>query len=414
MREAAVDAGALANILRRPVTQAEDGGRPLASLNLKLAIAVVAAQGGRAELLRELQALAGRYPTLRLVQSPGAPARLEAGGLRFVVPAVLRDALLAAAANAAARPGAAAAPPAQTAQGSAQPAAQASSPASQTSSPASPAVQAAPSPTGAAAPRAAAAASPAAAPAGAAPAGAAGAAAAAADTGPSLAAAALRAAMQWPAALAVQATAPRLRGAAADAPAVRVALPLAAALLDETTDPPAAAARLQTAVRDSGLFGEAQLGRALLRERGAAAEAPAVRDPMRSAAQLPPAERAAAQVEMLRRDTASFVLQAWGGQTMELDLGREPLDAEGRGNAAADGARVFVATLRLDLPQVGVVTVTLRLANATLAALVEAGDPQRWEAALPDLAARLLARGLHPAALQAVAAATEAADVGAA
>jgi flagellar hook-length control protein FliK len=408
-----MDAGAVANILRRPAGPSGDGGPDRVALNLRLAIAVVAAQGGRADLQRELQSLAGRFPMIRLVQSPGGVARLEAGPLRAEIPATLRDALLAAARGAApklAASGAAAAPEgaaaraAVTATGSgAPPAAPSAAAAGAVSAPAT-----GPSPVVAAG-AAGAAPTAAAAPAGgltanAVPAPNTAAMPAAAETAAGafslLAAAARRAVTAWPTALLAQ-VATRPRAAAEPLPA-RLDLPLAQPLLDEAADTSAAAARLQAAVRGSGVFLEAQLARSILRQQDGDGALPP-REPGGGGQAPPPAERIAAQLEVLRKDSAAFVLAAWNGQTLGLDLGREPVDPD-RGQAAvAGGERIFAATLRLDLHRYGPLTVKLRLANSTLAVTVEAAAPEPWRAALPELAARLQARGLQPAGLQAVA-----------
>jgi hypothetical protein len=361
-----MDAGALANILRRPVAATDGAGHERTSLNLRLAIDVVAAQGGRADLVRELQALTGRYSSIRLVQSPGGAARLEAGPLRFAIAAEMREALIAALARA--------------------PSMNAGRPAASTTAASSSLMaQAAPTASSAAAVSDV----------------------EVAQTGPpptsltALAAASVRAAVNWPARLAVQSVPGRPRASMADAPAARLPLP-GPALLDDSIDTAAAAARLQSAVRDSGVFAEAQMARAIVREQ----ESPAPVLP-RAPAELTLAERATAQLELLRRDAAAFSLAPWNGVSMELDLGREPIDADTRRDGSGDAAQVFTATLKLDLPRRGPVTVSLRLARTTLAATIAAAAPEPWRDALPELAARLQARGLQPAALLACCAAHE-------
>ena len=74
-----MDVGALANALRRPGALQTGGGIERASLELKLVISLASAHGARADLLRELRALSGTHEHIRLVQPPGAQARLEAG-----------------------------------------------------------------------------------------------------------------------------------------------------------------------------------------------------------------------------------------------------------------------------------------------------------------------------------------------
>ena len=409
-----MDAGALANILRRPVLPAENTALERLSLSVKLAITVATAHGGRVELARELQALAGRYPVIRLVQSPGAPARLEAGSFRFPIPATLRDALVAAA-----RAPTAATSPSTAASGQAASAAAANvstSPANAASVLREAPPAAAMTSTAAVARPPALAAQAAAAMPGPATSAAAGASAAGTVATPAsaalaassaevaaLAAASLRAAVQWPAMLlASQAGAPKLRATRDDLPSPRLELSLSGPLLDETLDTMQAAARLTGAVRASGLFTEAQLARMIARGPDeAASQVAAPRDPGRPPVELPLAERSAAQLDVLRRDAAAFVLGAWTGQSARLDVGCERIDADAGAGGAAERARVFFATLKLDLPQLGAVVVRLRLVNSTLAATIETAEPAPWQAALPELAAQLQARGLQPAALAA-------------
>jgi hypothetical protein len=133
-----------------------------------------------------------------------------------------------------------------------------------------------------------------------------------------------------------------------------------------------------------------------------AAEAAALRKLGNLPAELTLGERTAAQLEVLRRDAAAFVLTSWTGQKASLDIGRERIDANNRGAAGADAAgQVYFAMLHLDLPRLGVVTIRLRLLHSSVAAAVEAADPGPWRTGLPDLAAQLGARGLQTAALAA-------------
>ncbi len=384
-----MDAGALVNILRRPVTLAENTALERISLSIKLAISVAAAHGGRADLARELQALASRYPVVRLVQSPGAASRLEAGPFRFSVPGTLRDALLSAVRV-----------PAEPAGTRAAATTTAASVASTTGAPASMTAGAGP-PSTAVAPTAAAASdlpsasshrAVAAASAHAAPA-----------TSPAeiaaVTVASLRAAAHWPATLATMHAAPKSRGGKDEAPP-RLELPLAGPLFEESADATQAATRLQAALRASSVFTEAQLARTVAREReAAAAETVSLREIGRVWAELPQAEKTAAQLELLRRDAVAFALTPWVGQRARLDIVREPIDVQPGSAGEPDSAKVFCATLALDLPQLGAVAVRLRLVNSTLAASIESAEPQRWVQALPELAAQLQARGLKPAAL---------------
>lgn len=411
-----MDAGVLVNILRRPVIATDGVGQERTALSLRLALSVVAAHGGRAGMVRELESLVGRFPTVRLVQSAGAPARLEAGALRFVVPAPLRDALLAAAGNPS-EGGAGAATGAVAAAGDdASPRMPARLPTGAEASTRTALTPVASSPSDAATPARAAPSTPSALPT-TSPANAASAPAAAGLPTPAamlaapaadaprqmamLAGASQRAVAHWPATPEEKAVArASVREPAPAGP--RMPLTLAAPLLDERVDAVSARVRLQSAVRDSGVFAEAQLARAIVREREGGAAA-TQREPVRIDSTLPPAERAAVQLDVLRREAFALSLAGWAGQPVHLDLGREPVDGAGGRDGAADGARVFVATLSMELAQLGAVTIRLRLANATLAARVEAEQAQRWHDALPELAQRLRACGLQPAALRACA-----------
>jgi hypothetical protein len=398
-----VDTGALMNLLRRPVTAAGDVARTrIITLNLKLAIDVAAGQAARAELVRELQALATPFPTIRLLLSPGRPAQLQAGPHRFEISAALRDALLATATARAAAPGAAApgrAPnPAPAAQE--RPVTAGAAPAATNEA------------IGAFAPGAArwAASAPAA--------NARSSAASTAHPATVLVRAgaeqALRAAIQWPSAAAANAaTAANAAGAAsprhaAGEPApLRWVLPVSQPMIaGEGASAPVAASQIHAAVRDSGLFNEAQLAQAL-RDSEPAARLANLREALRTATELPPAERAVMQLDVLRRDALALSLPAWPGQWLRLDLARERVDADAGSGGAQEQTAVFAAVLTLDLPLLGSVQIRLRLLNATLAATVEAADPQLWRDALPELAAALHARGLHAVALQALAPAPE-------
>lgn len=180
-----------------------------------------------------------------------------------------------------------------------------------------------------------------------------------------------------------------------------------APLLDAVGPPSAvaAAARLQDSVERSGLFFESHLARWVAGERSTGAiqqELLALRPPLADGEPLRPAapvsgERVAAQLEALQRQ--AFVLQgpAWDGQPVTIEIGRE---TNGGAYDDADDA-VFGATMHFDLPEVGALTVRLRLAGDTIAATVE-GRVDRVEPALPALADAFAARGLKPALVQAI------------
>lgn len=413
-----MDAGALANVVRRPPVASEAVAFERIALSVKLAIAVASVHGGRADLARELQALAGRYPTVRLVQAPGAAARLEAGPFRWPISATLRDALLAAARSPSAAAGTARAPAAVTAAPalSAQSVRLSAGEAATTgaadrhavASPALPAhasarTIAAPSATPPLTAATAARSMPA-------PVAAAATNAIAPADVAALAAASQRAAAHFPAPSLAAALPPQIRTAAQAPPVRRLALPTASPLLDETLETTAAAGRLRDGVQASGLFTEAQLARLLKPAMSdATAEAAALRDLPRPPVDPMPGDRTAAQLEVLRRDAAAFLLSPWSGQEASLDLGREHVDEQGEGGKCGT-ATIFFATLRLDLPQLGAVAIRLRLLNSTLAAVVQAADPDPWRAALPELQRQLAARGLQAAALTALSETSDTSD----
>ena len=175
-----------------------------------------------------------------------------------------------------------------------------------------------------------------------------------------------------------------------------------APLLATPPDSVAAAARLQTAVRRSGLFFESHLA-AWVRSGSAEPGLAALRDDLLGRAALPTAARTAAQLDVLARDAVQLQGPVWPGQTAAIELRREPAaDADAHGPAAATAA-AFSAQLKLDLPALGPVEVHLRLIGATVAVTVQVRNPAAVERELPQLAAQFELRGLQPAALQAVA-----------
>ena len=382
-----MDAGALANVLRRPTAAADNTTQQRVSLSVRLAI-TVADRLGEGALVRELQALAGRYPTIRLVQAPGAAARLQAGSVRLPISIDLRDALLRAlrtpAATAAASridtagasPAAAAASRTAAAHDAAAPALR---PPAGTTKDAASTLNAARSQVAArtavvisaSAPQTIAAALPA----------------------PAIPAARAAPAL-WPAAVLAALSVPaKSRGAAIGPAPAPLELPLTAPLFDESVDATQAAVRLHEATRSSGAFFEAQLARLVAQEPD-----PAPREAVHVPAELSLSDRTAAQIDILRRDAAVLAFVPWQGQKARLEVGCEQVDADGTATGA-DGAPAFSAVLALDLPHLGALTVRLRLINSTLAARIEASTDEPWHSALPELAAQLQARGLLAAAL---------------
>ncbi len=173
--------------------------------------------------------------------------------------------------------------------------------------------------------------------------------------------------------------------------------------------PQATAERIAARVGASGVFFESHVAQWMRGERTAESVRTEAADLTRIAARDPArAEtRGTLQVETLQRQTIALAGPAWQGQSMLLELGRDPhtiRDADdGRRAGAIDP--MFVARLRLELPHLGLVEVRLRLAGDRIAAQIE-GDStdgvRRLVEALPEFGAALEARGLRPVLLQAM------------
>jgi hypothetical protein len=175
------------------------------------------------------------------------------------------------------------------------------------------------------------------------------------------------------------------------------------------------AERLAGRVAGSGLFFEShvvQWARGERAQDALQAEAQSIArgaaaDPARAEA------RSAVQLDALQRQAITLAGPAWEGQPMQLELGRDPHGLHDAGAGPAQGAEpVFVARLRLDLPRLGPIEVRLRLAGETVGASIESGGTQgalaQLAAALPEFASALAARGLRPVLVQASRAGEEA------
>jgi hypothetical protein len=221
-------------------------------------------------------------------------------------------------------------------------------------------------------------------------------------------------------ALAVQlAAASESAGAADPAAAARPAARAAAALIEfmaPLLDGPGAAdaeriaQRLHSALERSGLFFEAHVAQWARGERDVASvqnEMARLIAPRREpgAPLLAGGDRIAAQLDVLQRQTIALHGPAWPGQSVELALGRDPdaVDADAAPDGAGDARRVFCATLRMRLPALGALTIKLRLAGNAVAAHVETAQPRELGDELASFGAQLEARGLQPAALTAAA-----------
>jgi hypothetical protein len=179
--------------------------------------------------------------------------------------------------------------------------------------------------------------------------------------------------------------------------------------LFDPRNPTAAADRIAARVAGSGVFFESHVAQWARGDRSDAAvlqEAQqlsknTLSDPARAEA------RTAVQLEALQRHSIALTGPAWTGQQMLLELGRDPqVLPDGAEGASGEGEQVFVARLRLDLPRLGPIEVRLRLAGDAVAVTVQSAGAseaaERLAAALPEFAAALAARGLRPVLLQAL------------
>jgi hypothetical protein len=169
--------------------------------------------------------------------------------------------------------------------------------------------------------------------------------------------------------------------------------------------------RLRQALETSGLFFESHLAQwnrgersdAALRQEVLGLLAGAQPGAREAAGHVPGgAERVAAQMDVLQRQSVVLQGPVWAGQALLLELAREQ-DADDRAAAAgaAPAPPVFHARLKLDLPRLGVVEVELRLAGHSVAVEVHAAEPALFDQHLAELAGKLEARGLKAAQVSA-------------
>lgn len=173
-------------------------------------------------------------------------------------------------------------------------------------------------------------------------------------------------------------------------------------------EPRATADRLAARVAGSGVFFEAHVAQWMRGDRSAEAvqsEAQqlaraVLADPARAEA------RTSVQMDALQRHVVALSGPAWSGQRMELELGADPqVLPDGANGTSAGSDPVFVARLAMELPHLGTIEVRLRLAGESIAATIEGGTAasiDEIERALPEFASALTARGLRPILLQAV------------
>lgn len=175
-------------------------------------------------------------------------------------------------------------------------------------------------------------------------------------------------------------------------------------------EPGATASRLAARVAGSGVFFESHVAQWMRGDRTAEAVQSEAQQLAR-AALVDPARaeaRTAVQLDALHRGAITISGPAWAGQPMQLELARDPqVLPDGATGAGAGAQPVFVAHLRMDLPRLGSIGIRLRLAGESIAATMESdsasGSIAELERALPEFASALTARGLRPVLLQAIA-----------
>jgi flagellar hook-length control protein FliK len=171
------------------------------------------------------------------------------------------------------------------------------------------------------------------------------------------------------------------------------------------------AERLRSTLERSGLFFESHLAQWTRGERSTDAlrqelvqlqTRPA--DPL--AVSIAPgaaqAARVAGQLEVLQQQSVVLQGAAWSGQPLSIEISRERLgDGGDAANEASSG--VFNATLQLELPHLGTVVARLRLAGDTIAAAFESSRADAIDEALPEIREGLESHGLSPVLLRTVA-----------
>lgn len=356
-----MDLGTIAAVARRvgPANDARAGVERIV-VNLRALLPLLEGQGRLAaapsQLVADLRAVAASSEEAILVLPPGAgAARIDAGMRQLAIPATLRDALLALlGAPAAAR--------------STLPAATSPAPAAAQSVEASAAARA--WAVGAQA----------------------SAAVALAGSG------------------AARAVGRSIEGDRAPA-AVRFAQPLIAAP-QPAAPVRAIAERLRLTLEHSGLFFESHLARWVHGERADEAIAQELSQLRSGDGQIAPAARVAAQLYALQQQCVVLQGPVWPQQPATIEIARERAGRDGSGADDA-AAKVFNATLALDLPRLGTLVARLRLSGETIAATFESARADTLAAALPEFRASLEAHGLTPVLLQALEPGTAAPAAGA-
>jgi hypothetical protein len=211
-------------------------------------------------------------------------------------------------------------------------------------------------------------------------------------------------------ALSAAASHPALAAQAPRASRTAPAIGTAAVLFEDGDSAPRVAHKLAAVVQNSGLFFEAHVAQWAQGARSAdalrseLAQLHNAANPAPGAVVPPGGQRVAAQLEVLQHAAVSLSAQAWPGQACQLELRRESAEHKRGATGAADPAAVFAATLKLDLPRLGPLEVTVRLAGSSVAVTAAGAAHAQIAPQLPALGEALQARGLNPAALLAVAA----------
>jgi hypothetical protein len=163
-----------------------------------------------------------------------------------------------------------------------------------------------------------------------------------------------------------------------------------------------AGAALARGVEGSGLFLEAHLAQWLRGERSLqqiqdeAQRLPAATAGAGDAAQA----RGAAQADALQRQAITVAGQAWPGQAIQIEIERDRERNPEAANAG-DDTGLFVATLKMQLPNLGTLGVRIRVMDRTVGVLVTSARSAALADQLPRLASALSARGLTLAQLAA-------------
>jgi len=184
----------------------------------------------------------------------------------------------------------------------------------------------------------------------------------------------------------------------AEPPATVIAAPLMQTpALDD------ASKSLAHAVESSGLFLEAHVAQLLRGERSMRQiedEARHLPVDARSGPTQMSDRRSAMQLDAMHRQAVTLVGQAWVGQPIRIQI---EADRERNREAAnwGNATGVFVATLKIRLPNLGPLNARIRVMESTVGVWIESDCASNLSRELPSLAEALSARGLALAQLAA-------------